>query len=134
MLVPEHLIPVLDSAGVGTPGVDLFCHRLPADIERGTMVTGNLAGTDIDHELTGWRQGRIQVIVRDPDHEDGMVRTRAVMAALSLVNVLLPATAGAPEVFMRRLRPIHDPIVYPRSDGDLIEFSVNFEGVWVDRG
>lgn len=131
MLVPEHIAPILQAAGVGTLGKDLFCHRLPASIARGVMVTGDLAGTDIDHELPGWRQGRLQVIVRDPNHLQGLTKTRQVMAALSLGQRLLPAAGGAPAVQLRRLRPMHDPIVYPRSEGDEIEFSVNFEGVWV---
>lgn len=134
MLVPEHIAPLLQSAGIGRLGTDLFCHHMPAQIERGVMVTGDLAGTDIDHELPGWRQGRIQVIVRDPDHTQGLTRTRQVIAALTLGQLALPATAGAPAIRLRRLRPVHDPIVYPRSDGDQVEFSVNFEAAWVIVG
>jgi hypothetical protein len=131
MLTPEHLVPLLVAARLGQPGRTLFCHKMPAELTKGLVLLGDLAGTEIDHDLPGWRMGQIQVIVRDDDHALGTQRSRQVMTALTLNDHLLPAAGGAGRIQLRRLRPIHDPIVYPRSEGDVMEFSMNFEGAWV---
>jgi hypothetical protein len=133
MLVPEHISPILVSAGVGVAGKDLFCHTIPATVSAGLAIVGSLAGSDIDYDLPGWRQGRIQVIVRNANHQAGLTKSRQVIAALTLNDRDLPAVAGAPAIRLRRLRAIHDPIVYPRSTGDVLEFSMNFEAIWIVR-
>lgn len=135
MLVAEHIAALLVQAKVGTLGKTLFCHRLPAEIASAVVVMGALTGTEINHELPGWRMGNLQVIVRHPDYTQGMILARQVVAALSIEQSRdLPATAVAPAIRLRRLRPLHDPIVFPRSEGDVVEFSMNFEGVWVILG
>jgi hypothetical protein len=131
MLTPEHLVPILVAARLGQPGRDLFCHQMPGEITKAVVIMGDLAGTEIDHELPGWRMGQVQVIVRDDNHAAGTRRSRAVMDALTLGERLLPAAGGAGAIRLVRLRPIHDPIVYPRSEGDVMEFSMNFDGAWI---
>jgi hypothetical protein len=131
MLTPEHLAPILISARLGKAGLDLFCHKMPSEITKGLVVMGDLAGSEIDHELVNWRIGQIQVILRDTDHASGLRRARAVMDALTVMHRDLPPAGGGPGIRLRRLRPIHDPIVYPRSEGDVLEFSLNFEAIWI---
>lgn len=134
MLVPEHISPILVTAKLGTAGVDLFAHRMPAGITSGIVIVGDLAGAQIDHDLPGWRIGRIQVIVRNASHIAGTALAHKIIQALTLGEHSLPAAGGASALRLRRLRPLHDPIAYPRSDGDLIEFSINFEGAWTVAG
>lgn len=134
MLVPEHIASILTTARIGTLGKTMFCHALPPSVTTGIVIMGDLSGSEIDHDLPGWRMGHIQVIVRDPSYSAGLTLSRQIITALSSEQPRdLAAAGGAPAIRLRRLRPIHDPIVFPRSPGDVMEFSTNYEGVWVVR-
>lgn len=128
----EQLAAVLAAANLGTPGQSLFIHRMPAEIQQGILLLTPLAGMEIDHELPGWRRGGFQMIVRATSANNAIQLALSAGTALTWAQ---PKTLAAISLYpaMRVLfcRPLHDPIMYPRSDGNLIEASVNFEMAYI---
>lgn len=132
MLGMEQIVTLLQTAGLGVPGVSLFAYKMPATVAQGIVVLNPLAGGDIDHDLPGYLKGSFQVIIRAPKIADGRTLADRVSAALTWqVPRSLPANAGVPALILRRCLPRHTPIGFPRSDNDLVEFSINFDYVSV---
>lgn len=133
MLSVEHIANVLAAANVGEIGKTLFAHRMPAEVTKGVLVLAPLAGDEIDHELPGWRRGRFQIIARARTPlEATMLALQATLALTWHKTRILPEAPPFPAVEVRYLRPMHDPAVYPKSEGNLVEASVNFETAHID--
>lgn len=134
MLAVEQIMDRLAVANVGTPGTTLFAHKMPATVTKGVLVLAPLTGSEIDYELPGWRRSRYQIIARAPSVSEAMTLAMAASAALTwLLPRTVPASGMYPSIEVKYFRPLHDPIVYPRSEGNLVEASVNFETAYVNR-
>lgn len=132
MLGMEQIVTVLQAAGLGTPGVSLFAYKMPPSVTQGIVVLNPLAGGDIDWDLPGYLKGSFQTIIRAAKIPDGRALALRVSDALSwMAPRTLPANAGVPLVIVKRCLPRHTPIGFPRSDNDLVEFSVNYDYVSV---
>lgn len=124
--VIERLAEHLSQNGLGLfLGENLFIGQLPSTISSGILVTSQMP-IYID-AYTQLKKGEIQVVTRDKD----------VMEALTMMNNVKWALEKHPDLHIwglkiHLLRAKHEPLIYPRSDGDLIEASVNFELVYGD--
>jgi len=105
-----------------TNGVDLFTHSMPAGASTGVLVVTEGAGNRVDHEIKGIFTGRYQVIVRDKNYG------AATQRAYELFNMLDLVEEDLGVYVVTYSRPRHTPIpIGGRSNGDLIELSINFE-------
>lgn len=126
----EQLAKILEDAGCGTRGVNLFVHFMPAQITKGIVLLPSLSGDAINWELPGWRNRvKFQILVRDNTIPAGHVRIKAATTALTIrQRTLVPEMApDIPASLLSHCWPVHDAVVYPRSPANLFEFSVNFE-------
>lgn len=128
----EALAVYLQSQGHGTQGIDIFVDFIPDDVKLGTMLRSGLMATAIDYNLPNYRaKERFQLIVRSTNYPDGYARIADATAKLTIDDPFDPSTLPAGTVIgdfrFNFNRPRHEPLVYPLSVGNLIEFSVNFD-------
>lgn len=126
------MVDLLVAAGVGVPGSTIFTHFMPGECTRGVLLRNNLGGVEICHELPGYYQSEPQAIVRAQTIEDGERLAELVMAALTVHQTrILRDNTGRDVMQLNYLRPRHEPIVFPRSDGNGREWSINFSACYV---
>lgn len=121
-----NLLPIarhLEAQKVGKLAQDLFINMIPAKANNGILLRNPLAGTRIDYEMTGYINTEFQVIVRATNYELGEQQMKKVFAALTIENVKLDA------LYVKMCYPQFEPVVYPLSDGNLLEFSTEFRFV-----
>lgn len=119
-----NLLPLathLQTKKVGTMGKTIFINMLPIDVSLGVLLRNDLNGTDIDYELPGYSKARFQAIVRAPGYPQGEALMEKLTAALTLNNT----TIG--QYRFNYMRPRTEPVVFPLSEGNLLEFSVYFD-------
>ena len=75
----------------------------------------------ISTDVRDLRRGSFQVIARSATHEG---------AANSVIDAM-PTGGQIGDMLFRVLHPEHEPLLYPRSDGNSIEASVNFKFVYI---
>lgn len=118
-----NLQPVLEyvaTQNLGVRGRDLFRYFMPSDIDEGILITSQMPHP-LNPYLPGKYMGDFQVIVRGIDVDEVRSRAVSLLKALTLRSV----TMGEMRFFY--IQPRHAPLVYPKSDGNYIEASVNFE-------
>ena len=119
-----NLDPIRDYIAANTTltvGKDLFSYSMPPQVDKGVLILTEAAGNRVDHEVKGVFKGRYQIIVRDTDYDIGMLRANQMFNLLDL----LEENMGTYVVTYSR--PRHTPLPFSRSEGDLIEFSINFD-------
>lgn len=116
-----------------TPGSNLFLDRIPDNCAEGVLIRLPLAGIQINHYLPGYYKGSyLQIIVRSPYNASGMVIANAVSNLLTIYNTTYTdPNTNAFLMQVNHIFPKHLPIVFPRSPGNLIEFSINFDTNYV---
>lgn len=121
-----NLDPIRDYLGGLLPelkvGRTLFTYTMPPTVKRGVLLIPSPTGLEIDHEVGQASKGRYQVIVRAEEFSAGMALAKRVSDMLTLENVSMLV-----EYKVVYSRPRHLPIFFPRSQGDQIEFSINFD-------
>jgi hypothetical protein len=129
----ELLAQVIQDAGIGTIGEDIYVHNMPADVTRGIMLRNPLAGTNIDNGLPGYFRDRLQAIVRATSHADGDVLAKQVTKALKMERKrLFLDTDGKLLLQINYLLPAQLPIVYPWTPANVLEWSINFITSYVE--
>jgi len=129
----EIIAEVLASVGLGRIGESIFVHHMPPECREGVMVKTPLTGIEICAELPGYYRGGLQVIVRAQKHERGEEMAKTVLRALSTLQrkeYIHPQTRQ-PEMIVNQMIPKALPVRYPRSDGNGIEWSINFDCSYV---
>lgn len=111
--------------GLGQRGVDLFVDFMPGKVERGILLLGTITGTPIDQELPNYRRAKFRVVVREANYVTGKELAERVSEILTLKNVSLS------NMDVKQMYPLHDPVSFPVSKADHLEYSVNFEAVYV---
>lgn len=125
-----NLMPLanrLQDAGLGVKGTNLFIGMLPAAAERATLLRNPLQGTPIDYELPGFYKTQFQLIVRVPAgfYVDGETLIGQVIASLTLTEQQVE------DHFFNYCRPRTEPVVYPLSNGNMLEFATMFDCCFV---
>lgn len=119
----KHLV----DEGIGTIGVDIFVDFMPANCEQGVLLRLPLQGVEIDSELPGYFNSRLQAIVRAPNFTAGETISAAVMSALTMEErTVLNDDADQPSILVNQMLPEHKPVSFPRSESGGIEWSMNF--------
>lgn len=88
MALLDDIASVLQAAGVGTPGVDLFLGMMPDAPDRATAIyeyAGEPPEFDHDELSPAIRRMRIQVMCRDPDYEAARTQADATFNALCAI-------------------------------------------------
>ncbi len=121
------LANVLETAGLGVKGDTLFLDMLPATAEHGILLRNPLNGTKINYELPGFFKTEFQVIVRTPasEYDAGEALIEAVVTALSLDDQQVEDHA------FNYCRARTEPVAFPLSKGNLLEFNVMFDCCFV---
>lgn len=110
---------LIQAAGLGALGSDVFIGTIPAEVKGGVMLREPLNGAIIDDGLQGFFNTEFQVIVRDPDPLVGYNRCLAIQQALRVYRM----TSADHGVEISWMRPLTLPISYPRGAADDIEVS-----------
>lgn len=118
MKLEEALIAIIKDAGLGVIGKTLFQSHMPAECKEGALVLTRV-GVMID-PYTGLRKGPFQVIVRAGSIVTAHDRASAIMKALMTEGT----TKGG--VRFQFIKPEHEPLVFPRTEGASFEASVNY--------
>jgi hypothetical protein len=112
--------------GYGVEGKSLFIHHMPAVTGEGILIKTPLTGIDVNHYLPNFYRGPLQVIVRSQTQAHGEKLADDVVRCLSMEQEQIWSD-GESSMLMRQVLLVQLPIRYPRSDGNGIEWSLNFE-------
>lgn len=115
------LVDYLEDQDKGRMGKDLFIYRMPSEIVEGVLLRDSAQGDEINHTIIGYRTGKFQLVVRAQEIEKGLERAKDLMNTLTLSDQQLS------EDYFNQCLPKHEPLVFPASDGNNFEFSVNFD-------
>lgn len=119
-----NLIPfadILQDDGLGIQGQDIFIFMIPMEATRGLLLRNKLRGTHIDYELPGFHKTFFQLIARAPAYQEGEQLIESAIVSLTMMEKQLSG------MYVRYCRPKTMPVAFPLSDGNLIEFGVDFE-------
>lgn len=103
----------------------IFANFMPAAARKGVLVRQDYLGIQYVPELPGYFKTSFQIIVRNPDYVEGETLAKNVSVTLNQERVVIGSMQ------MLYIRPRHKPIVYPASQGDLLEFSVSFDACYL---
>lgn len=114
--IAEHL----ELSGVGVRAKTIFTNMIPINVNNGILLRNPLVGTKIDYELIGYIHSEFQIIVRASGYDSGEALMKKAFQALTLSQ----RTLG--NLHIQECYPMFEPVVYPLSDGNLLEFSTDF--------
>lgn len=121
-----NLTPFYNLVTAALPNEDVFMHYMPPELTRGVLILTGAGGAVLDQYIQGYKKARLQVIVRETEFTSGYDLSKQIMAILSKSRLVEnPA-------YILQINPLHDPMAFPRSPGGFIEFSVNYETVYVE--
>jgi hypothetical protein len=95
---------------------------MPVDAKRGVLLTNDLMGISVDPELPGYHRASFQVVVRDVSYKEGHDRAQRILDLLHTQKRLALGAWTFNWILARHL-----PVAFPRSEGNMREFSVNFD-------
>lgn len=104
---------------------NLFVIHMPAQVTVGVLLRELSPGATVDHEIPRFHRTTFQAIVRHDDFLKGRKLAEDVSRVLSMECVDLDG------MHVHYIRPDNLPYVFPASQGDLLEFSVNFDACYV---
>lgn len=109
---------LIEAAGLGTRGEDIFVGTIPADVKEGVMLRDPLTGATIDEGMGGMVSLEFQVVIRSVDP------LAAYNKGLAISDALKVNYATGDGVYIRRMRACSMPVSYPKGDADDIETSL----------
>lgn len=116
-----NLVPIYNLLRSKVSGEAVYMYNMPENVTRGIEILHNLNGAMLDQEMWGYRKGKFQTIVREKNFQSGYSLAKQVMDALKVSRVTQGST------YIHFITPLHDPVAFPKSAGDFIEFSINYE-------
>lgn len=118
---------LIEAAGLGEVGVDLYVGTIPADVHTGVMLRDPLVGAKLDEGMDGFVRIEFQVIVRDNDPAAAYTKAQAIGEVLKVDRV------ERPEIYILKMRPANLPVTYPKGDADEIETSIRISAAFALR-
>lgn len=109
---------LIETAGLGEIGVNIFVGTTPADAHVAIELRDPLYGADLDPAMDGFTKHEFQIIVRHSDPAAAWELARSASLALSV------ASHQGEGVFIRHMYPLQLPATYPKMDSDEMETSV----------
>lgn len=125
-MIYDVLEKKLFDANIGLSESNVFREYMPADIKSGVLIRSPLSGIKIDPNIPGWYKPRLQMIVRHHDIEAGINLAGQVVKAVRVEKSEIHEQTENGRVRVAIFTPEHLPIQFPRSDGNGIEWSINF--------
>jgi Bacteriophage minor capsid protein len=123
-----NLIPLRNFLLDKVQGESIFVFHMPFSVKTGVLLLHNLNGAKLDCELPGYKKAKFQAIVRSSNFETGYQLSKDISKAFQgAKRITLDG------VFYYFIKPIHDPVAFPTSAGDNIEFSVNYETIYIEN-
>ncbi|WP_051331773.1 minor capsid protein [Methylocaldum szegediense] len=124
-----NLLPIADYLKLQYPMLPIFVHHMPETVETGVLLRIDLPGAKCYPEIPNYRRGDFLMVIRDADPGKGY-RLASEIAKL--------LTWRGPRALDRTFKvmqcvPLRDPIPYPETAGDYIEFAVEFRIHFVDE-
>lgn len=124
----DCIAQVLINASLATAlGVDLFEHHIPESATEGLLMKLPMDGIKVNHYVDGFYRGRFQIILRSKSHADGDIKAPLINAALTFRERTFIDSNGHLLMNILQCLPTTLPVVYPRSAGNVYEWSCNFE-------
>jgi len=117
----REIVAILEAAGLGQFGKDIFIQFMPADVTNGILLLLELPGLSVDPEVPGKHKGRFQAVVRGTDYLAVEAKAAAVSDALATQQ-----RKQAGDWLFDWIIPQHLPFPFPRTEGNVQEFTVNF--------
>ena len=118
------LVGFLQDEGFGEAGEDIFAFFMPADKE-GLLLLPSQMPIREDRYAPDKRTGDFRLIARAEDWDTPARLLTEVSAALRGEGL----TIGNMRFFY--IQPSGEPLIYPKSDGDLVEASVSYNVSYV---
>lgn len=81
-----------------------------------------LTGTPINHYTPGYLRGRFQAIVSSSDIKSGRAMAEKILKELTLYNVSV-----SEEILVKQCLPEHEPVPFPKTEGNEVEHLVTFQ-------
>ncbi|MGZ8172583.1 MAG: phage tail terminator protein [Methylobacter sp.] len=110
------------------PEIPVFIFHMPETITCGVLLLHNLNGARRDPHLPDYKKGKFQAITRSGDFESGYALAMRVLDAFKVVK-----RYSDEAMLIHFVEPLHDPVAFPSSKGNFIEFSVTFETAYVEH-
>lgn len=130
----EDLATYIRGENVDGIADNVFVYTLRAD-EYGAMLTTHTQGVLNSPEIPDRYKGPLQLIVRQASAKASLAQAQAISNLLSSHEkrkVGADISLELDTVIFSYIYPRHLPVVYPRSEGDFYETSVNFDVCFVD--
>lgn len=115
----------LEEKGCGKCAKDIFVDTLPSESSMGIVLRSSISGDTIDYELPGFMKATFRLIARAANHGIGQ---EMLQKATDALYIELSEVVGSMNV--RICRPITTPMIFPLSNGNLREFSVNMRIIY----
>ena len=124
-----NLIPLanhLEASGLGIVGQDIFVNMLPVNCPNGILLRNPQVGAEIDYKLPGYYKTHFRLIARAESHKQGEAMIEAATRALTMQDQQVGS------MFFRYMRARTQPVPFPISVGNLIEFVVDMSVVYME--
>ncbi len=118
MKLEDAIIQIIYEAGLGQPGISLFHTHMPAQVKAGTLVLTRVP--ILIDPYSGMRKGPFQVICRDQKPDFAHDKASEILKLLATEGVIKGG------VSFKFIKPMNEPMVYPRTEGSQFEASVNY--------
>jgi hypothetical protein len=109
---------LIEAAGLGVAGTDLFVGTMPHDVMEGIMLKDPLYGAEVDDGMRGVYTHWFQLIVRSADPLEGYERARAAAKAIYTKRKAIDG------LYIVSMAASALPVTYPKGDADATETSV----------
>ena len=122
-----NIVPFAENLQALLPGEGVFVHHMPETAMRGILLLHNLNGSKLFPDMPGYKKAKFQAIVRERDFQSGYDLSEQIMDALKVSRKAIGP------IYVHYTTPLHDPVSFPVSKGDYIEFSVNYMTVYTEN-
>jgi hypothetical protein len=124
----EDIATIIEQAGLGTSGTDIFLYHVDADaVMPCIIVYPSNDPPSIDPERPYYLRGKFQTIVRASTYQVGIEISKQLSAALTFFNKETSLMS------IKECRPLYQVRVYRRADSGAIEFSVTYQVTYVQK-
>ena len=117
----DYLNPLLNPTPV-------FVYAMPETVKTAVLLLPDLSkGARWDHDLPGYRKANFLVVVRSINFQAGFaLGKQAEEWLVKTINTQVGA------FFIKQIFPLRDPLPFPKSTGDFIEFSAEMTVFYID--
>lgn len=123
-----NLLPFRDTLASVITDTPIYMYHMPEKDVEAILLLHSMSGVRLDANLPGYKKGKLQAIIRSDNFESGYAIAKSVIDAFKVVK---SRTIGS--VYLHFVEPLQDPVAFPKSKGNFIEFSVNFTTAYTEN-